>query len=610
MCIFLACDTSSLLLRKCCPESQQLDWTLNECVLLPGHHDNASEIVNNSTDFSSDFPWWLRSDLFAEEDRDEFASAFGNSSKFHIEFGVRQPCESARTAVLYSNDSLKYTFFKNGSLIYHSEIGKNVTFLPTSYCADRVMNNDTSYHHVFLLCPCLHTNCVRKCCDHDEMIEISNTSLCVKRGGNVTWSPHGGSIVLNEDVTSKDYLFNCSTIEELDGVHVWMLRNGSVLSSFVKEDTEGFCGEMAMVHRGMSSESAFLSCTVTERPKESEKKNKEELSTIIYPLSATFLIFTLVVYSTVPETRNTKSNIVICHIISLLAIYILRTTGRRPDNGVFSDAECYVLFFMHHFFYLSASFWVTALCLDIACTFRIFRPTQTIVHVNSQKRRFYWYSIGCWGFPALFLVAIAIMEFSPGIPDYYIKPGIAEGYCGIWGYDRVWVYFHGPQMLLSIINSILLLYTLVKISKAHCSMNMLDSEDSARIENSNSNSCLRGRKRYIVYINLLCLMGPPRLVSIIHWAVSDDWDLVIYLDYCGDILRAISLMLFVCCKPGIPGLFLQRLQDCGSKLISCCTKQKPRSHHKVKFTLKELIEKESSGVSNNESSNLTNTTDS
>nr|CAD7455879.1 unnamed protein product [Timema tahoe] len=84
--------------------------------------------------------------------------------------------------------------------------------------------------------------------------------------------------------------------------------------------------------------------------------------------------------------------------------------------------------FVIQFSFLAAFFWLNVMCIDISWTFSGILPPQGTV-VERDRKKCIFYSLYAWGSTILILVISLIMEFTPGIPDTFLKPGFGKQTC-------------------------------------------------------------------------------------------------------------------------------------------------------------------------------------
>ncbi|XP_067015313.2 probable G-protein coupled receptor Mth-like 3 isoform X2 [Anabrus simplex] len=570
LCFVLSNITGELLIRKCCPERQQLDATMTSCVDVPDRESNgfgtrrilASEL---RTEERPDFPWWMNNtvktlsvDTLTEissflEDRDE--------NQF-IELGVQQPCEDHLTTVINTANK-KVQLLYNGSLIYY-----NITFPPHSYCTDVAQGSNRTYY-VYLLCSCLITPCVRKCCGSRSMLSIkedrySHSMDCIKNNGS-SWQPtfynrmEDGNLTKMEVI--KPYLLfyrqmQCGSDRAIvlnDNSDWWIYPNGSVLvkgfGNGIPFGPEHYCGDLvAEADRAPR----ILICAQTLKYKPPEGRHIVYL--VMFIIGAICLLLTLIVLALLPSRyRDLLAKASMCHCGSLVVTYVV--LGATTLTPVVPHSMCISIPFIIQFSFLAAFFWLNVMCIDISWAFSGFRPPQGSVSERDRKK-FIYYSLYAWGSPTIILIVTAVMEFVESIPDTYLKPNFGVKACWFKEKSASFAYFYGPMAALLLVNFILFIYTTVKIIQVQRDTRILHNGESGRHDGSNFK---KDKKRLILYAKLFCLMGLTWITEIISVLYQDSPHYYWYVTDAINLLRAVFIFIIFCCKRKVFRLLKQRL---------------------------------------------------
>ncbi|CAG2055542.1 unnamed protein product [Timema podura] len=225
------------------------------------------------------------------------------------------------------------------------------------------------------------------------------------------------------------------------------------------------------------------------------------------------------------------------------------------------------------------------LCL---CSSGILPPQGTVVERDRKKCIFY--SLYAWGSTILILVISLIMEFTPGIPDTFLKPGFGKQTC----------WFETASIPLRDVT--IMLEGVVKC--AHVPLHWKEEPDThvlspaltipgalhSELSGGSTGSCQLADDCPLLffvdvnrdlplctkvdsfgcmlwlYMKLFSLMGITWLTEIISWAVGGPsyyW----YVTDIVNILRAVFVFIIFCCKRTTLNIICVRLHG----LMPCCT---------------------------------------
>nr|CAD7393940.1 unnamed protein product [Timema cristinae] len=139
-------QAQSYIIRKCCPLSQQLDITLENCVDLKKQPSQYSKDLESKPNASllenSSNPWWIPEDTMVLSSLTlEPISDFFSSQIFlkGIAAGDWKPCGLSSTKIIVEG----FDLLDNGSLVLDVEDSsgektKNLVYPPSSFCSDSV----------------------------------------------------------------------------------------------------------------------------------------------------------------------------------------------------------------------------------------------------------------------------------------------------------------------------------------------------------------------------------------------------------------------------------------------------------------------------------------
>ncbi|KAF7275369.1 hypothetical protein GWI33_011820 [Rhynchophorus ferrugineus] len=176
-------------------------------------------------------------------------------------------------------------------------------------------------------------------------------------------------------------------------------------------------------------------------------------------LSCVFLVFTVLIYVFLGETKSTFGKILIsyCTTVFFLLATLIVSNIRFTYVGVECKLRAYITIFCH----FSTFAWVNIMSLDIWWTF----STQKRVIGSDQRRKdlkkYLLYCLYGWGLPLVYLLLIILVERLEILPNT-IHPYIGIHYCIIENrnYGRL-LFSHVPQLIFQISNTILFIKTII-----------------------------------------------------------------------------------------------------------------------------------------------------
>ncbi|CAG4971220.1 unnamed protein product [Colias eurytheme] len=256
-------------------------------------------------------------------------------------------------------------------------------------------------------------------------------------------------------------------------------------------------------------------------------------------ISSIFLLLVIIVYSIIPELRNTPGKILMAYIISLLGAFLsLAITRIILTNTNPTPEFCFGCNFIISFFFLSCFCWMTIM------GFRMWRSFRKIVkHERISKRRENIILIRCcvfaWGFPALlstFTVVIDQVDLT-SVP-WFIKPNILKK-CFLSGKEKM-LYFYAPITILLFVNYIFFFATACNFWNLYGNPDVLNKE-----------SKLKGIKnRLKVVIKISLLMGISWVLEMIS-SFYPDYNRIWYILDTYNMLIGVALFVSFVCKKKI-----------------------------------------------------------
>ncbi|KAG8230843.1 hypothetical protein J437_LFUL010240 [Ladona fulva] len=194
------------------------------------------------------------------------------------------------------------------------------------------------------------------------------------------------------------------------------------------------------------------------------------------------------------------------------------------------------------------------MCIDIYLKFRDFKNTA-LSSRDAEDRRFLYYSAYAWGSPFVILMVTLIMDFAPGVPDSFIKPGFGKDRCWFSSKMATLAYFYGPVAVILLCNIVLFIITAVKIARIKRDTAILmDAESRRNDEIQDSN-----RQRFDIYLKLFIVMGVNWIAEVVSWGVGGPGYLWFLTDI-GNTLQGFFIFIILVWKDRIRRLLLQKLR--------------------------------------------------
>ncbi|XP_044016239.1 G-protein coupled receptor Mth2-like [Aphidius gifuensis] len=100
-----------------------------------------------------------------------------------------------------------------------------------------------------------------------------------------------------------------------------------------------------------------------------------------------------------------------------------------------------------------------------------------------KKMRLFVYSFYVWGSTSVLTIVIVIIEFSPKIPDYFIKPGLNNGHCWFTSIHLAgeYIFFTGPMGIIIFFNILFFILSFIKARNIKRNLiNHTNRQDSQR----------------------------------------------------------------------------------------------------------------------------------
>ncbi|KAL1130004.1 hypothetical protein AAG570_012947 [Ranatra chinensis] len=512
-------------LNKCCPRDQKLSMDMKKCMDLAGPPVQDLWWIPNGTVF-------LNQSTMKEIGPDEPSAGW--------QYGRRPDCE--RPEVIPGHEDWALS---RESLLFWSDGIRPVVIPSGWFCADGAGRG-----HVLLACPPPWMTTVAKCCYRGLALSLARGPARCVLSRLHDWSP------FPQEYTGSAYFLRHGLPKCKDGVGHYLetdykiladgrAKAGTALEPVIPSE---YCGE-SLVDSGSAS-SALLVC----------RRKTPARSRLLYgclqAIGSVPLAGALFVLLLLPELRRSPyAKGLLSHIALLFAGYIV-LAAKSFDVLPASKQLCIATAFSIQFSFLASFFWLNVMGIDIAWTFSTFSAPKANSLVESERKKFLYYSLYVWGCTGLITAVTMLAEFLPHIPKSKYRPNFGGNKCWFKDGQAAMVYFYLPVAILLLVNTILFVYTSVKILKIRRETNILLRSDSGRHEGGRSQT--NEERRFLLYLKLFTIMGISWVFEIISWASSGHQDVESWWWYATDALNAFRgffIFAVVCCKKKVFNLF-------------------------------------------------------
>ncbi|XP_029662708.1 G-protein coupled receptor Mth2-like isoform X2 [Formica exsecta] len=180
-------------------------------------------------------------------------------------------------------------------------------------------------------------------------------------------------------------------------------------------------------------------------------------------VSILFLVSIFLVYSILPELRNTHG-FFLCNYSGALSIaYTIHIVILLIEADAVHYSVCISIAFFNYLCYLVSFFWLNVMSLDMWWTFRGFCSLQRNVG-QRDKRKLVFYTIFAWGLPFTFAVISVIMDFVSEYLPKILRPGFRAGNCWFAEKGTFALYYYGFKSICIISSICLSISTTLKIA--------------------------------------------------------------------------------------------------------------------------------------------------
>ncbi|KAG8239845.1 hypothetical protein J437_LFUL014822 [Ladona fulva] len=383
-----------------------------------------------------------------------------------------------------------------------------VLYAPNEYIK-REVENSTKYWG----CLCDIKTCIRKCCPLGENLEmIPKKNKCVPRLGNGT----DFMVNVTDMKTQHSYFVNRSSHfrwiygfgkkwffldpeNNPDDVYYINAVNGKLTTPHFGDQSYGI-HEFCVDYFNQTNKYKVLLWNA-----ESDTDDSRKVTSILYPvlmiISLPPLLITFTVYTVIVELRNLHGYCLLSYVASLFFFYVSFVMGHTGIDWLPTGA-CY---FVDLLFISAFSFHYSKI--------RAITGTEE----EKDKKKFIYYSLYCWGCAAVLLIAAVVFEFAPGIPEGFVKPGIAIDRCWFKDKKADFCFCYAPASILMISNIIMFILTAFNLMKMNREMRVMEKAGASSNE--------RRRNKSMMYMKLMTMMGINWALEVTSWGVGgkDHW---------------------------------------------------------------------------------------
>ncbi|CAB3378847.1 Hypothetical predicted protein [Cloeon dipterum] len=296
------------------------------------------------------------------------------------------------------------------------------------------------------VCPCLSAQCIR-ICDNNYITSI--IKAYDKKGVQlipIPWKEVFG--IQAPELTPTDNLqrvhnAKCDRLAGfLDQEDFKILENGKLF----KHKTEIYDAQHYCIHQLEGNTIYLLQCDDDVAFEESLPL-KYSLYPPFFILSCISLIFTVLAYIYSPQHNSFHAKCVVFHSTCLAVFFVALSVDFLYDS-VKNKGLCFFIGYTTFYFHLASVFWLNSMCIDVFCSFKGIVLTQTHLVISHV------YSFGT----PLVLVAVAL-HFNLIGGDSLLNSRLGESLCWLQEITALWLYFHGPILVLLLANIFLLFAT-------------------------------------------------------------------------------------------------------------------------------------------------------
>ncbi|XP_065353648.1 G-protein coupled receptor Mth2-like [Cloeon dipterum] len=241
---------------------------------------------------------------------------------------------------------------------------------------------------------------------------------------------------------------------------------------------------------------------------------------IFFVISAIFLLLTIAALCLTQELRSVHVRSVLCQSGSLLLTFVGLTVISITGDTVHIYI-CKITCFITHYFFLASFFWLNVMCIDIYITFKGFGK-----RINKQFQNF---SVYAWCTP--FIISAITITLDHFTNHEIFSPGVGETYCWFNNFWSQLIYFHGPVLILLLINCFLFLVTAVRLCRAKRDASRVLHGEGCSVHCGNAKKQQQQDKEHLkLFFKLFLLMGCTWILEFVSLAVGGPSEIWYFTD--------------------------------------------------------------------------------
>ncbi|XP_039297455.1 uncharacterized protein LOC111050182 [Nilaparvata lugens] len=515
----------------------------------------------------------------------------------------RSRCQDVDFTLLSEDFSL----LQDGSLHVVQDM-QNVTLPGGSFCIDRMQDYDAI---VILVCPCANNVCVQKCCHHPYVLHIStngNYANCQQpTQQTVEWSLQFWKYqsVNNRPLYEMHGYPSCE-VEAAQYIVEKRRRSWNEMHE-LRITSEGglqfadlgyfaprsFCADIAIwsnsdFNPDSQSNSDFNIQTPNPNPGFSmnviacrfhlKPTARQKVYGVLYIIGTIALMLTVLVHLVFPQLRKTaQAYIMIAYCSSLVLAYTSNALIIFAGVKIQGTVYCRLLGLTIQGGFLAAFFWLNAMCIDIAATFRGLHLLKNHGKIRKGKK-FVVYCFYVYGITAVIIgLTIVCQHFLSEAPS----PNFNNENCWFNDVTTSTIFFFLPLGISQSINIVLFISTAVKIYKAQRQTAILSRDGSGRHTGKKPYSS-QDKRRFFLFVKLFFLMGLTWTFEVIS-ATFHEQNRLWYITDTINMLSGVIIFAMFCCKRKVVKLFLNTIK-CSKKTESNSSSQRVTVSPKISYS--------------------------
>ncbi|KAK7862562.1 hypothetical protein R5R35_014701 [Gryllus longicercus] len=269
----------------------------------------------------------------------------------------------------------------------------------------------------------------------------------------------------------------------------------------------------------------------------------------------------------VPKLYTATMKLVMCHMTCEVLIYVFRTIAFAWGDLPMPLCKTYAL--TMQYLRLAGFFWINVMCIDMTSKFsgKMRAPSRGLRQPLCTKR-FAYYSLHAWGWPAVIVAVTAALDLTPDLADHPLRPYIGDITCSFHSLRTALLYYYGVVILLVLVNIGLFMVTTISIYRTKQQvLDIISAMDNFQSDIQIANR--EDQRSLVMYLKIFCLMGLTYVTEIIAWYDGSAFTSIL-MDV-NSILLSIFVFLLFCCKPQV---MRNRLEELKQSWRSCCAARK------------------------------------